>query len=91
MGLLCCSFHTESYGEKRVDLKECLEGNPETELGLQQLIYHMENDGATGVVLWSNMGRQIAYRSRKELETFLRSLSYLWIREHRSTLFSYSY
>ena len=32
-------------GAELVDLKECMERNPETGLDLPQLVYHMENEG----------------------------------------------
>nr|XP_012632354.1 inositol polyphosphate 1-phosphatase isoform X2 [Microcebus murinus] len=68
-----CAAHAilRAMGGGIVDLKECLERNPETGLELPQLVYHVENKGATGVDRWANKGGLIAYRSRKRLETFL--------------------
>ncbi|KAM6178385.1 inositol polyphosphate 1-phosphatase [Rhynchocyon petersi] len=71
-----CAAHAilRSMGGGMVDLKECLERNPEKERDLPQLVYHVANKGATGVDRWANKGGLIAYRSRKQLETFLSSL-----------------
>ncbi|XP_023595648.1 inositol polyphosphate 1-phosphatase isoform X2 [Trichechus manatus latirostris] len=68
-----CAAHAilRSMGGGMVDLKECLERNPEKELNLPQLVYHVPNEGASGVDQWANKGGLIAYRSRKQLETFL--------------------
>ncbi|XP_032148534.1 inositol polyphosphate 1-phosphatase isoform X2 [Sapajus apella] len=68
-----CAAHAilRAMGGGIVDLKECLERNPETGLDLPQLVYHVENEGAAGVDRWANKGGLIAYRSRKRLETFL--------------------
>ncbi|XP_027627355.1 inositol polyphosphate 1-phosphatase [Tupaia chinensis] len=68
-----CAAHAilRAMGGGMVDLKECLERNPDTGLDLPQLVYHVENAGATGVDRWANKGGLIAYRSRKRLETFL--------------------
>uniref|UniRef100_A0A2K5X7T4 Inositol polyphosphate-1-phosphatase n=1 Tax=Macaca fascicularis TaxID=9541 RepID=A0A2K5X7T4_MACFA len=68
-----CAAHAilRAMGGGIVDLKECLERNPETGLDLPQLVYHVENEGAAGVDRWANKGGLIAYRSRKQLETFL--------------------
>ncbi|KAK2501193.1 hypothetical protein MC885_007363 [Smutsia gigantea] len=68
-----CAAHAilRAMGGGMVDLKECLERNPFTGLDLPQLVYHVENEGATGVDRWANKGGLIAYRSRKQLETFL--------------------
>ncbi|XP_040827797.1 inositol polyphosphate 1-phosphatase [Ochotona curzoniae] len=68
-----CAAHAilRAMGGGMVDLKECLERNPETGLDLPQLLYHMENEGATGVDRWANRGGLIAYRCRKRLEAFL--------------------
>lgn len=54
-----------------VDLRRCLQRSSETGLDLPQLVYHVENEGAVGVDRWANKGGLIAYRSRKQLETFL--------------------
>ncbi|XP_053452666.1 inositol polyphosphate 1-phosphatase isoform X2 [Nycticebus coucang] len=71
-----CAAHAilRAMGGGIVDLKECLERNPDTGLDLPQLVYHVENEGATGVDRWANKGGLIAYRSRKQLETFLNLL-----------------
>nr|XP_001502034.1 inositol polyphosphate 1-phosphatase isoform X1 [Equus caballus]XP_005601695.1 inositol polyphosphate 1-phosphatase isoform X1 [Equus caballus]XP_005601696.1 inositol polyphosphate 1-phosphatase isoform X1 [Equus caballus]XP_005601697.1 inositol polyphosphate 1-phosphatase isoform X1 [Equus caballus]XP_008514744.1 PREDICTED: inositol polyphosphate 1-phosphatase isoform X1 [Equus przewalskii]XP_008514745.1 PREDICTED: inositol polyphosphate 1-phosphatase isoform X1 [Equus przewalskii]XP_0085 len=71
-----CAPHAilRAMGGGMVDLKECLERNPETGPDLLQLVYHVENAGATGVDRWANRGGLIAYRSRKQLETFLSHL-----------------
>lgn len=68
-----CAAHAilRAMGGGMVDLKECLERNPETGLDLPQLVYHVENEGASGVDRWANKGGLIAYRSSKQLETFL--------------------
>ncbi|XP_071072317.1 inositol polyphosphate 1-phosphatase isoform X2 [Dasypus novemcinctus] len=68
-----CAAHAilRSMGGGMVDLKECLGRNPEMGLDLPQLVYHVENRDATGVDRWCNKGGLIAYRSRKQLETFL--------------------
>ncbi|XP_008584996.1 PREDICTED: inositol polyphosphate 1-phosphatase, partial [Galeopterus variegatus] len=68
-----CAAHAilRAMGGGIADLKECLERNPEPGLDLPQLVYHVENEGATGVDRWANKGGLIAYRSRKQLETFL--------------------
>ncbi|XP_037705692.1 inositol polyphosphate 1-phosphatase [Choloepus didactylus] len=68
-----CAAHAilRSMGGGMVDLKECLERNPEMGLDLPQLVYHVENKDATGVDQWCNKGGLIAYRSRKQLEMFL--------------------
>lgn len=71
-----CAAHAilRAMGGGIVDMKECLERSPETGLDLPQLMYHMENKGASGVDLWANKGGLIAYRSRSRLDTFLRCL-----------------
>ncbi|XP_055472800.1 inositol polyphosphate 1-phosphatase [Psammomys obesus] len=71
-----CAAHAilRAMGGGIVDMKECLERSPETGLDLPQLLYHMENKGASGVDLWANKGGLIAYRSRSRLDTFLRCL-----------------
>ncbi|KAM9248544.1 inositol polyphosphate 1-phosphatase isoform 1-T4 [Dugong dugon] len=68
-----CAAHAilRSMGGGIVDLKECLERNPEKGLNFPQLVYHVPNEGASGVDQWANKGGLIAYRSRKQLETFL--------------------
>ncbi|XP_049629229.1 inositol polyphosphate 1-phosphatase-like [Suncus etruscus] len=68
-----CAAHAilRAMGGGMVDLKECLLRNQEPDLDPPQLVYHMENEGATGVEKWANKGGLIAYRSRKQLETFL--------------------
>lgn len=68
-----CAAHAilRAMGGGMVDLKECLARNPERGLDLPQLVYHVENVGATGVDRWANKGGLIAYRSSKQLETFL--------------------
>lgn len=68
-----CAAHAilRAMGGGMVDLKECLDRNPETGLDLPQLVYHVENEGASGVDRWANKGGLIAYRSSKQLETFL--------------------
>uniref|UniRef100_A0A2K6FYT5 Uncharacterized protein n=1 Tax=Propithecus coquereli TaxID=379532 RepID=A0A2K6FYT5_PROCO len=68
-----CAAHAtlRAMGGGIVDLKECLERNPEMELDLPQLVYHVENKGPTGVDRWATKRGLIAYRSRKRLETFL--------------------
>lgn len=68
-----CAAHAilRAMGGGMVDLKECLARNPETGLALPQLLYHVENVGASGVDRWANQGGLIAYRSSKQLETFL--------------------
>ncbi|XP_008833841.1 inositol polyphosphate 1-phosphatase [Nannospalax galili] len=68
-----CAAHAilRAMGGGIVDMKECLERNPETGVDVPQLLYHVENEGASGVDLWANKGGLIAYRSRKQLETFL--------------------
>ena len=38
-----------AIGAEMVDLKECMERNPETGLDLPQLVYHIENEGTVGV------------------------------------------
>ncbi|XP_049743646.1 inositol polyphosphate 1-phosphatase isoform X1 [Elephas maximus indicus] len=68
-----CAAHAilRSMGGGMVDLKECLERNPEKGLNLPQLVYHVPNEGASGVDQWANKGGLIAYRSRRQLEMFL--------------------
>ncbi|KAF7464298.1 Hypothetical predicted protein [Marmota monax] len=68
-----CAAHAilRAMGGGIVDMKECLERHPDSGLDLPQLLYHLENEGATGVDRWANKGGLIAYRSRKRLETFL--------------------
>ncbi|KAF6361591.1 inositol polyphosphate-1-phosphatase [Rhinolophus ferrumequinum] len=68
-----CAAHAilRAMGGGMVDLKECLARNPERGLDLPQLVYHVENVGASGVDRWANKGGLIAYRSSKQLETFL--------------------
>lgn len=68
-----CAAHAilRAMGGGMVDLKECLLRNQEPDFDPPQLVYHMENEGATGVEKWANKGGLIAYRSRKQLETFL--------------------
>lgn len=68
-----CAPHAilRAMGGGMVDLKECLERNPEIGLDLPQLVYHMQNEGSTGVDRWANKGGLIAYRSKKKLEIFL--------------------
>ncbi|XP_005366431.1 inositol polyphosphate 1-phosphatase [Microtus ochrogaster] len=71
-----CAAHAilRAMGGGIVDMKECLARNPEPGLDLPQLLYHMENKGASGVDLWANKGGLIAYRSRHRLDTFLSCL-----------------
>nr|XP_026244823.1 inositol polyphosphate 1-phosphatase isoform X2 [Urocitellus parryii] len=71
-----CAAHAilRAMGGGIVDMKECLERHPDSGLDLPQLLYHLENEGATGVDRWANKGGLIAYRSRKRLETFLSRL-----------------
>ncbi|XP_054977291.1 inositol polyphosphate 1-phosphatase [Sorex araneus] len=71
-----CAAHAilRAMGGGMVDLKECLQKNPEPGLDPPQLVYHLENEGAAGVEKWANKGGLIAYRSKKQLETFLRLL-----------------
>ncbi|MBZ3880293.1 Inositol polyphosphate 1-phosphatase [Sciurus carolinensis] len=68
-----CAAHAilRAMGGGMVDMKECLERNPDWGLDLPQLLYHRENQGAAGVDRWANKGGLIAYRSRERLETFL--------------------
>lgn len=68
-----CAAHAilRAMGGGMVDFKECLDRNPDTGLGLPQLVYHVENEGTSGVDRWANKGGLIAYRSSKQLETFL--------------------
>ncbi|XP_049471283.1 inositol polyphosphate 1-phosphatase isoform X2 [Panthera uncia] len=68
-----CAAHAilRAMGGGMVDLRECLQRNSEMGLDLPQLVYHVENEGAAGVDRWANKGGLIAYRSRKQLETFL--------------------
>ncbi|XP_022422973.1 inositol polyphosphate 1-phosphatase isoform X1 [Delphinapterus leucas] len=68
-----CAAHAilRAMGGGMVDLKECLERNPNSGLDLPQLVYHVGNRGAAGVDQWANKGGLIAYRSKKQLETFL--------------------
>ncbi|KAG3274884.1 inositol polyphosphate-1-phosphatase, transcript variant X1 [Ictidomys tridecemlineatus] len=68
-----CAAHAilRAMGGGIVDMKECLERHPDSGLDWPQLLYHLENEGATGVDRWANKGGLIAYRSRKRLETFL--------------------
>ncbi|XP_012882534.1 PREDICTED: inositol polyphosphate 1-phosphatase [Dipodomys ordii] len=68
-----CAAHAilRAMGGGIVDMKECLERNPETGPELPQLLYHVENEGAVGVDRWANKGGLIAYRSRERLESFL--------------------
>lgn len=49
-------------GGGMVDLKECLERNPDSGLGLPQLVYHVGNYGAAGVDQWVNKGGLIEIR-----------------------------
>lgn len=71
-----CAAHAilRAMGGGMVDLKECLERHPDSGLGLPQLVYHVGNEGAAGVDQWANKGGLIAYRSEKQLETFLSCL-----------------
>ncbi|XP_054418398.1 inositol polyphosphate 1-phosphatase isoform X2 [Pteronotus mesoamericanus] len=68
-----CAAHAilRAMGGGMADFKECLARKPATGLDLPQLVYHMENEGTSGVDRWANRGGLIAYRSRKQLETFL--------------------
>ncbi|XP_007944521.1 inositol polyphosphate 1-phosphatase [Orycteropus afer afer] len=72
-----CAAHAilRAMGGGMVDLKECLERNPAKGLDLPQLVYHVANEGASGVDQWANKGGLIAYRSRKQLEMFLSLLT----------------
>lgn len=72
-----CAAHAilRAMGGGIVDMKECLARSPESGLDLPQLLYHMENKGASGVDLWANKGGLIAYRSRHRLDTFLSCLT----------------
>lgn len=71
-----CAAHAilRAMGGGIVDMKECLERSPDEGLDLPQLLYHMENKGASGVDLWANKGGLIAYRSRNRLDVFLSRL-----------------
>nr|XP_002712302.1 inositol polyphosphate 1-phosphatase [Oryctolagus cuniculus] len=68
-----CAAHAilRAMGGGMVDLKGCLERNPDTEPDLPELVYHVENPGATGVDRWANRGGLVAYRCKKQLEAFL--------------------
>ncbi|XP_040498729.1 inositol polyphosphate 1-phosphatase [Ursus maritimus] len=68
-----CAAHAilRAMGGGMIDLRQCLQRSSETGLDLPQLVYHVENEGAVGVDRWANKGGLIAYRSRKQLETFL--------------------
>lgn len=68
-----CAAHAilRAMGGGMVDFKECLYRNLEMGLDLPQLVYHVENENTSGVDRWANRGGLIAYRSRKQLETFL--------------------
>ncbi|XP_006878996.1 PREDICTED: inositol polyphosphate 1-phosphatase [Elephantulus edwardii] len=68
-----CAAHAilRSMGGGMVDLKACLEREPEKEVDLPQLVYHVANTGASGVDRWANKGGLIAYRSKKRLDAFL--------------------
>ncbi|XP_053521108.1 inositol polyphosphate 1-phosphatase [Artibeus jamaicensis] len=68
-----CAAHAilRAMGGGMVGFKECLDRNLETGLDLPQLVYHVENENTNGVDRWANRGGLIAYRSRKQLETFL--------------------
>ena len=57
--------------EKEKKKKECLGRILDTGLGLPPLVYHVGSKGPAGVDQWANKGGPIAYRSRKQLETFL--------------------
>ncbi|XP_004701551.1 inositol polyphosphate 1-phosphatase [Echinops telfairi] len=71
-----CAAHAilKSMGGGMADLKGCLERNPELGLDPPQLVYHVANEGASGVDQWANKGGLLAYRSRNQLETFLSRL-----------------
>ncbi|KAK7832188.1 hypothetical protein U0070_015335 [Myodes glareolus] len=71
-----CAAHAilRAMGGGMVDMKECLARSPQAGLDLPQLLYHTENEGASGVDLWANKGGLIAYRSRHRLDTFLSCL-----------------
>lgn len=51
-----CAAHAilRAMGGGMVDLKECLERNPDSGLGLPQLVYHVGNGRAAGVDQWAN-------------------------------------
>ncbi|XP_032262062.1 inositol polyphosphate 1-phosphatase isoform X2 [Phoca vitulina] len=68
-----CAAHAilRALGGGMADLRQCLQRSSETALDWPQLLYHVENEGAAGVDRWANKGGLIAYRSRKQLETFL--------------------
>ncbi|XP_060033575.1 inositol polyphosphate 1-phosphatase isoform X3 [Erinaceus europaeus] len=68
-----CAAHAilRAMGGGMVDLSECLSRPAEAGRGLPQLAYHVENEGAAGVDKWANKGGLVAYRSGKQLETFL--------------------
>ncbi|XP_003478827.1 inositol polyphosphate 1-phosphatase isoform X1 [Cavia porcellus] len=71
-----CAAHAilRAMGGGMVDLKACLERNAGAGPSLPELLYHVENEGATGVDRWANKGGLIAYRSRTRLGTFLSHL-----------------
>lgn len=71
-----CAAHAilRAMGGGIADMKECLARSPQTGLDWPQLLYHMENRGASGVDLWANKGGLIAYRSRHRLDSFLSCL-----------------
>ncbi|KAM6176122.1 inositol polyphosphate 1-phosphatase [Erethizon dorsatum] len=71
-----CAAHAilRAMGGGMVDMEECLERDAGAGLSLPELLYHVENEGATGVDRWANKGGLIAYRSRKQLEAFLSCL-----------------
>uniref|UniRef100_F6XX24 Inositol polyphosphate 1-phosphatase n=1 Tax=Monodelphis domestica TaxID=13616 RepID=F6XX24_MONDO len=68
-----CAAHAilKSIGGGMVDLKECLKRKSETGFDLPHLLYNVDNQGATGIDRWANKGGLVAYRSQKQLETFL--------------------
>ena len=71
-----CAAHAifGAMGGGMVDLKECLERSTDVGLDLPQLVYHVGDEDAAGVDQWANKGGLIAYRSEKQLETFLSRL-----------------
>ncbi|XP_013367761.1 PREDICTED: inositol polyphosphate 1-phosphatase isoform X2 [Chinchilla lanigera] len=76
-----CAAHAilRAMGGGILDMKGCLEdsaGQWRSLPDMPELLYNVENKGATGVDCWANKGGLIAYRSCERLATFLKRFVY---------------
>ncbi|XP_059249045.1 inositol polyphosphate 1-phosphatase isoform X1 [Mustela nigripes] len=71
-----CAAHAilRALGGGMVDFSRCLRAPSGPASDWPQLLYHAGDEGAAGVDRWAHKGGLVAYRSQKQLETFLSRL-----------------